>query len=356
MNNRVIQSLHIYILLIMSTGFMLHVFIVPSILTSSHRDSWVTVVTSVLPFLIWTTLVFYLYKKFKNEDVMSLMYKVFNRPISVIISTIFVIYFLLSAFISLRFSLIWANTNYTQDIPNIVVVFLLILISFYAAHKGIRTISTTAILVLPLVAFFGFLVGIGNGKNKNYSLLFPIFENGYHDYFKGFIFTCSGFFEIIFILFLTSFVSDKLKAKWLMIVSIILLMLILGPLTGAITEFGADESEKLRNPVYEQWKILTFGKYITRLDFLSIFRWLSGAFIRTSLELFIANYIVNYSGRKQWVLPILSLFLLVGVLIPWNATAFFYFLQNYFFPINLIFLLCTMLLLLIMSKRRGDST
>ncbi|PGS55830.1 endospore germination permease [Bacillus sp. AFS041924] len=356
MSKKLIQSIHIYVLLIMSTGFMLHVFIVPSMLTSSHRDSWVTVVTSIIPFMIWISLVIYLYKKFKNEDVLSVMYKVFYKPISYLLSSIFVVYFLMTAFVTFRFTLIWANTNYTQDMPLFVVVLLISVMCFYAVYTGIRSISTMAFLILPIVSLFGFIVGIGNVKNKDYGLLFPIFEKGHHEFFHGFIYSCSGFFEIIFILFLNSYLKDRVKAKWLVVVSLILLMLILGPLSGAIMEFGPNEAEKMRNPVYEQWKLLTIGENITRLDFLSIFQWLSGAFIRISLNLFLANYIINYSGRKKWSLPLLSLILLIAVMIPWNATSFFYFLHNYFFPINLIFLLCTMLILIFMSKLKGDST
>jgi len=355
MNKKFIYSTHIYILLIMSTGFMLHVFIVPSVLTSTHRDSWITVIASILPFLVWTALVYYLYKKLNNEDILSVMFKVLYKPLAYLFSAIFVAYFLLSAFVTFRFTLIWANINYTQDIPNIVVVFLIALICFYSASKGIRTISTAAFLFLPPVAFFGFLVGIGNEKNKDFGLLFPLFERGYQDFFHGFIYTCSGFFEIIYILFLISYLKDKVKVKWLIIISFILLMLILGPLTGAIMEFGPLEAEKMRNPVYEQWKLLTLGENITRLDFLSIYQWLSGAFVRISLNVYIANYIINYSGRKKWSLPLLSLSLIIAAMVPWNASAFYNFLQYYYFPINLIFLLCTMLLFLVISKLKGDS-
>ncbi|MFB7138840.1 endospore germination permease [Gottfriedia sp. NPDC056225] len=355
MNKKFIYSAHIYILVIMSTGFMLHVFIVPSVLTSTHRDSWITVVASILPFVIWTLLVFYIYKKLKNEDILSLMFKVFYKPIAYVLSAILVAYFLLAAFVTFRFTFIWANINYTQDIPDFIVVLLIVFICFYAVYKGIHTISTVAFLILPPVVFFGFLVGVGNVKNKDYGLLFPVFENGYHDFFHGFIYTCSGFFELIFILFLNSFLKDKVKIKWLIIVSFILLMLILGPLTGAIMEFGPVEAEKMRNPVYEQWKLLTLGQNITRLDFLSIYQWLSGAFIRISLNLFIANYIINYGGRKKWSLPVLSISLLVAVMVPWNASSFYNFLQYYYFPINLCFLICLMVIFLFISKLKGDS-
>ncbi len=356
MNNKVIQSIHIYILLIMSTGFMLHVLILPNILSSSHRDSWLTVIASIIPFLIWSILLFFVYKKMNNQDLLTILYKVLKKPFYYLFSAVFIVYFLFTSYISLKTTFYWSNTNYTQDVPDFVVVLMFTIICFYASYKGIRTISSIAYVVLPIVVFLGFLVSIGNTGNKNYELLFPILENGYKDFFQGFIYTCSGFFEIVFILFLTPFLNDKLKAKWLIIISCVLLMLILGPLTGAITEYGATEAEKLRNPAYEQWRILTLGLHITRLDFLSIFQWISGTFIRISLSVFIANGILNHTGTKKWSLPILYLFVMVGVMIPWGATSFFDFLFHYYFLINLIFLCITMIFLVIIMTCKGETS
>lgn len=356
MNNKVIQSIHIYILLIMSTGFMLHVLVLPSILSSAHRDSWLTVISSIIPFLIWSFLLFIVYKKMNNEDLLSILYKVLKKPIYYLFAGIYIVYFLFTSYISLKTTFYWANTNYTQEVPDIIVMLLFTIICFYASYKGIRTISSIAWIILPLVVFFGLLISIGNSNNKNYQLLFPIFENGYKDYFQGFIYTCSGFFEILFILFLTPFLTDQLKKKWLFVVSGVLLMLILGPLTGAITEFGVHEAEKLRNPAYEQWRILTLGLHITRLDSLSIFQWISGTFIRISLSAFIANSILNHTGTKKWSLPILYLFILLGAMIPWGGTSFFYFLHQYYFLINLIFLCSTMMFLLIIMTFKGETT
>lgn len=357
MNQKMIQAVHIYILLIMSTGFMVHVLIIPAILSTSNRDAWLSVIFSTIPFIFWILLVFYIYKKLKTrDDVLSLLKRKLSPSwVIIIFSIVFGTYFLISAFITLKYTFFWANANYTFEVPNFIIVLLFALICFYASLKGIRTISTIAFLVLPIVSFFGFLVGIGNSPNKNYELLFPIFENGYKDFIQGLVHTCSGLFEIIFLLFLTSYIKDRLKVKWLIIVGIILVFLILGPLVGAISEFGPEEAAKLRNPAYEQWKLLTIGVHITRLDFLSIFQWLSGAFVRISLSLFIAEKIFMFNQKIKWILPILYLLLIIGACIPWNATSFFYFLQHYFFPISLIFQICTMLILLLIIHLKGDN-
>ncbi|MGP4079133.1 GerAB/ArcD/ProY family transporter [Pseudalkalibacillus sp. R45] len=349
-----IHSVHIYILLIMSTGFMVHVLIIPTILSTSNRDAWLSVVFSTLPFILWILLIFYIYGKLKkHDDILSLLKRKFSHSwIFIIFSIVFGLYFLINAFITLKFTFFWAKGNYTFEVPNFVILSLFALLCLYSSAKGLRTISTIAFLVLPFVSFFGFLVGIGNSPNKNYELLFPIFENGYKDFIQGLVPTFSGLFEIIFILFLTPYIKDRLKVKWLILTGIILVFLILGPLAGAISEFGPEEAAKLRNPAYEQWKLLIIGEQITRLDFLSIFQWFSGAFVRISLSLFIAGKILMFNKKKKWVLPILYLIVVISACIPWDATSFFHFLQNCFFPINLIFHVCTMLLLLLISFKR----
>lgn len=348
MNQKVINAIHIYLLLIISTGFIVHVISIPMLLTASKRDAWISVIFSLIPFILWILIVFYIYKKL-NKNIHSFHKMKFSLPISIVYG----IYFLTNAFITLKFTLIWAKTNYTFEIPNFVVVLLLTIICLYASIKGIRTISTITFLVLPFVILFGLIVGIGNVPNKNFELLFPIFENGYKDTFQGLIYACAGLFEITYLLFLTPYLKDQLKLKWLILVGFMLVLLFLGPLVGAITEFGSVEAEKMRNPAYEQWRILSIG-HATRLDFLSIFQWLSGAFVRISLSLFIAGKLFYDNKKKGWVLPIFSLLLIIAVCIPWNATSFFYFLKRIYYPISLLFQICTLLLFLLLIHFKGD--
>jgi spore germination protein KB len=355
MNQKYIQAIHIYVLIIISTGFMVHVLTIPLLLTTSKRDSWVSVASSFIPFLCWILLIFYIYKKLNNEDIMSLLKrKIAFSWIYWIISILVALFFLLTAFISLKYTLFWAKANYTIEVPNFVVIFLFSLICWYASAKGILTISTIALAILPFVTAFGFFIGIGNIPHKNYELLFPIFEHGYNDFLQGIFYTCSGLFEITFLFFLTPYLKNKLKMKWLIAVGFILVGLTFGPLVGAITEFGPEEASKMRNPAYEQWKLLSISQHVTRLDFLSIFQWLSGAFTRISLSLFIADKLLSNNKKNRWVLSILYIILIILVCIPFSATSFLFALRKFFFPISLFFQLVILLLFLLIIHFKGD--
>jgi spore germination protein KB len=357
MNQKLIQAIHIYTLIIISTGFMVHVLSLPVLLTISKRDAWVSVIFSSIPFLLWILLVFHVYKKLNNEDIMSLLKR--NVSFSWIyrfFAILIVFYFFITAFISLKYTLFWAKANYTIEVPNFVVIFLFSIICWYSSAKGIRTISTSALLILPFVTAFGFLIGIGNIPHKNYELLFPIFEHGYKDFFQGIFYASSGFFEITFLFFLTPYLKNKLKMKWLIMVGFILVGLTFGPLVGSIAEFGSVEAAKMRNPAYEQWKLLSISQHVTRLDFLSIFQWLSGAFTRICLSLFIAEKILSNNKKNSWVLPILYFLLIISVCIPLDATSFFFVLRKYFFPISLLFQLVILLLFLLIIHFKGENT
>ncbi|MEH7082701.1 endospore germination permease [Neobacillus drentensis] len=350
MSQKPIHAVHIYILLILSTGFVVHVLDLSVLLAIAKRDSWLSVVFSVIPVTIWILLVFYIYKKLNHHDLISFLKNSFSQWIFVTFSAIFCCYFLITAFITLKFTVYWAKDNYTLDFPNYVVVILFSFVCYYASVKGLRTIATMAFLVLPFVLFFGFLVGLGNTPNKNYEQLFPLFEDGYKGFFQGIGYACASLFEVFFILFLTKNLTGKLKLKWLILVGLFLVGISFGPLAAGIAEFGSVEAGKLRNPAYEEWKLLTLGQHITRLDFLSIFQWLSGAYIRISLSLFLAGRVFSNKSENRWVLLTLYFFLIVAACIPWDAISFIYFLKKFYFPISLIFQISTMLLLLLLMK------
>ncbi|MCM2534671.1 spore germination protein [Neobacillus pocheonensis] len=354
MNQKQIYAIHIYILMIISTGFTVHVLGVPALLTVAKRDAWISTICSSIPVVIWMLLVFYLYKKLNNDDIISFLQKTLSKWAFSIFAILSCIFFLSNAFITLKFTLYWAKANYTQDIPDFVVILLFSFICYYSAAKGLRTISVVALVLLPLVVFFGFLVGLGNMPNKNYELLFPIFENGYKSFFLGLTYASTTIFEVFFILYLTSELKDKLKLKWLIVVVMILVELSFGPLVGAIAEFGSVEAEKMRNPAYEEWKLLTIGQHITRLDFLSIFQWLSGAFIRVSISLFISAKLFSYNKKKKWVLPVLCVLLFIAACINWDATSLLNYSLKVYYPISRIFEICTMLFLLLVVMVKGD--
>ncbi|MGM0754262.1 MAG: GerAB/ArcD/ProY family transporter [Bacillota bacterium] len=358
MNKRSIYLIHIFSIIILSSGLMVHVLILPSLLGAGKRDSWISVLLSVPPLFLWIFLLYYIYKKLGNQDPIQFIRTHFGKKISNMIGYLLSLYFMGSAFVTLNYTANWSLTNYTFEVPFWVILTSITVTTLYGTYKGVRTIGMIAFICLPVVTFLGFFVASGNMKNKDYSRLFPIFENGMSDALFGMIYVGAGIFELAVFLFLVPFVvTGEIKMKWLIGLGILLAFLTLGPVTGAISEFGIEESMKMKNPAYEQWRLLTLGEYITRLDSLSILQWLSGAFVRISISVYITEKLLFTTENKRF-LKILILYgvLFLGALIPWNEASFFTFLYTYFLPYSLVLLVLCIGVLGILVKIGGKKS
>lgn len=115
----------------------------------------------------------------------------------------------------------------------------------------------------------------------------------------------------------------------------------MGPIIGSITEFGPVQAAKISNPAYAQWRLLTMGKYLNRLDFLSIYQWLSGAFIRVSLSIFLMGELFQIKSRKikNIVLIAISVSLIIALCIPIDIPAYRNFTERYYFKLSVISIL-----------------
>lgn len=120
-----------------------------------------------------------------------------------------------------------------------------------------------------------------------------------------------------------------------------LVFLLLGPLTAALAEFGPTLAEAMRYPAYEQWRLLTIGKYIEHTDFFSIYQWLAGAYIRVSLALFLITEIFNRKTEKMKVGILFAVgFLMVVIsIVPFSNFKFLHVTQTFYYHSAFYFLL-----------------
>jgi spore germination protein (amino acid permease) len=330
-----VAPIHIYFMMIMSSGLVNHVLILPLILTASGRDAWLSVLISIVPYIVWILLIGSVLKKIGNQNFLEYLKRGLGQIPVYIISAIFILYFYLNATVTFRDTVTWTKTNYLMDTPLLVLCILLGLLCFFGSFKGIQELGIVAMITLPLVVSFGIFIAIGNIQHKDYSMLLPIAEHGAGPVFKGMIYVFSGLTELSTLLFLVHHTNTPLKWKHIFLVAFILIGLMLGPLMAAIAEFGPYEASKLRYPAFEQWKLLTISKEITRMDFLSIFQWISGAFIRISLLVFLVTQSIKGKKHKAYVIGFLYLSAIGYTIAPFSNLTIFHFLHHFFFPFQM---------------------
>lgn len=325
-------------ILMLTMGLMNHVIVLPSILAIAQRDSWVSVIFTGAIYLLWIPFVYYIIKKANKQHLIDWLTESYHPIAAWIVKIILLCILLLNTYVTLFSTFTWVNSSYMTQTPKIVLVIPFMIICFISAEAGIKTIAIIAGALLPFVLLFGLFIMVANIPYKDYSLLFPVFEHGFVPTLKGAVYIGGGLVEIFFLVLMQQFVRTEIKFKAIFLLSIFILWINLGPIAAAIAEFGPEQAAKFKNPAYSQWRLLMISKFLNRVDFLSIYQWLSGAFVRVSLSLFLIADLIQLKSKKRNMifLAILSSMFIVLLVLPINDPAFKSFLNTYYFQTSLI--------------------
>ncbi|MGO0061812.1 GerAB/ArcD/ProY family transporter [Brevibacillus fluminis] len=357
MPGTIITFFQMGMILMMSIGLMNHVIVIPLILSSSGRDAWIAVLCSGAVFVVFTILVVMIARLSKQQPLPLWLEAIYGRFIARFICWCVSLYLFLLALVTLHDTLSWMHVSFAQSTPMIVHVLLFTTICFVNAFAGIRSIAITAGMLLPIVVLLGFFVMTANFHHKDYTYLKPFLFHGWEPVWHGMIFTGAGFSELLVVIFLQHHLKKKLAVLPAVVLAVILVGLTLGPTMGAISEFGPNLAANLRYPAYEQWRLVNIGLYIEHVDFLSIYQWLTGAFIRVSLFFHLIMDLTGLLRRPVKWIPLCFFYLLiVGMMLyPMTDETFLFVLTNYLMPAFLIFSLVASIIFLftgILSKAR----
>lgn len=343
--------------ILLSIGIINHVFIIPVLLQTTHRDSWLSVIISAFPLLLLTGMIYFIAKQMKDKSIEMWIKEQFGSTLAVIFRMFLSMYMFTICFFTLTDTTNWAKITFLSATPTAVTSLVLMALCLYTSINGFKTIATASGILLPFVILLGFFIMFANFQYKDYSQLLPILENGWDSIAKGVMYSCSGSFEIVIYLLLQPKLDKPAKGWQLMLLALVLIGLTLGPLIGAITIFDPMEAERQRYPAYEEWRIATLGRYISQTDFFSIYQWLSGAFIRIAVALYFIVDVWNIKKKKAriWTLAVLAVFLYSINLLGPNDMLFLQLLKNYYFPASFVFLIllvCILFILAYISSRK----
>ncbi|WP_379599940.1 GerAB/ArcD/ProY family transporter [Oceanobacillus profundus] len=360
MKNPISVSQFFFIFLI-STGLSNHVLVIPLLIDAAGRDAWISVFVGYfisIPFLL---LMVYVTKHFKSISIFEWLETNYNKAFRRIIAVLISIFLFITGFITLKETVTWTHETYLQDTPMLVVGISILATSLYISYGKLNVIAICAGVLLPFVVLFGLLVTIGTIPNKNYSLITPVLvENGWVDIINGSIFVFGSLLEIFLLIMIQHEIARRVTFKHILLLSFFLFILTLGPLIGSIAVFGADEAGRLRYPAFLQWRILNIGQYFNHVDFLSIYQWLSGSFIRLALILYLITRAFPFKKKKQRIIAqaVICILYLMLVLAPISDEHFSLFLKDYFYPGTGAFavVMILFLTLLIKTSKNGMET
>ncbi|OPD54074.1 GerAB/ArcD/ProY family transporter [Bacillus anthracis] len=349
MTKQIISFFQLSLVFISNIGMINHVIIIPMLLDHSGRDSWISIIFSSALFLIWISLLFYIHKNTECKHIFTFFKNQFGKIVIYPLYGLLVIYLTSLNVVILKETLTFFSF-YLPETPHIVIGILFSIICFYNAQGGIRSIVLTAGILIPTVILLGCFVMIANISHKDYSLLKPILEHGINPVFKGMIYPGVGFIELILFLFVQQYIGSQVKFYQLVIVGIIVIGITIGPAMASIVEFGPFEAANQRYPAFEEWRLVSIGKYIEHLDFLSVYQWLVGGFIHISFNLFLIPDMLRIKKNKvrNKIIFLVLICIVVICTLPISDPDFYWFLSCVFAPMSVITIFIFSILLFIL--------
>ncbi|WP_139491525.1 endospore germination permease [Brevibacillus dissolubilis] len=351
-----ISYFQLMFVILLSNGLTNHVIIIPVLLDVARRDSWLSVLAAGVIYLIGLVAIYYLYNRLGQKPLIEWLKQKYPPAITYFVTILLVLYASVLCYITVKDTVTWVSISFSPATPVFITTSFFLFVCYMNSVMGIRSIAMTSGVLLPVVVVLGFFVMSANFKHKDYSALLPIMEDGYQLAIQGIIYCGAGFSEIILLLLLTSKLKKKMTFTSLLFLGICLIFLTLGPLVGAIAEFGPDLAAKLRYPAYEEWRLASLGVFVEHLDFLSIFQWFSGAFIRVSLMLYLVVEALDLPAGKKRISVLTGLYLLVFLLnlLPISDIDFYRALVSFLLPGLLgVSLFVLILLLVLLSARKS---
>lgn len=336
-NNRtMISIIQIILIFMMVTGLKNHVIIIPALLDEAGRDAWITVIIVFFPTLIWGFLILYIYKSMKGEHIKDWLESVIGKRVTIFLLVLLGLHFLFIAAVTLKELVLWTNVSYLLKTPILVLIILFIIPSVLVALTNLRTIVIMNFYLLFFVVIFGFFIAFTNMPHKDFTLLRPMLEHGFDPVLKAAIYQGSGMSEMFILLVLQHRFQKKFNFFHFTVIAAILCWLTLGPLIGAIVEFGPAEASIQRYPAFEEWGLARIGIYIEHVDYLSIYQWLAGAIIRISLMIYLCIVLIRPKKKKSRKIIGISSGLLIFLLtiVPIDEHTFFILLKQFFLPLT----------------------
>ncbi|OCA87119.1 GerAB/ArcD/ProY family transporter [Pseudobacillus wudalianchiensis] len=357
-----ITPFQLILLAMTAIGLKNHVFAISPLIQTAGRDAWIAVLITMILAFLWIPLFLYVQKKTNRQPLLQWLRATIGDKATIVLAFVLIGYLIVMAAVTLRETITWANVMFLPETPAFFLVILFIFVCWVMGTTNLRTLSILNIFLLFFIIIFGFFVAIANIQYKNYFLLLPILEHGYAPIMKSLIFQASGVAEIFIFLLLQHKLDASLRVRHYAAMIIILTVLTTGPLIGAIVEFGPIEAAKQRFPAYEEWGLVSLGSFIEHLDFLSIYQWMSGAFIRISLILILMKelLLIKTERKKNITLTFLSLGIAGLVLIPITDFTFSKWLTTIFLPASFWFFSAAIILFVILAifygrKKRGST-
>jgi len=321
------------------------------------EDAWIVVIGATVIACIYAILISRVASMFPKETFTRYTEKITNRLISVLLSGMFLIKFIIGAALELRVFGELVKQSMLHNTPIEIIMILMLLIAAYIARKGYEARGRIGgflvfVAFIPLFIILAFAT-----ENVELSNLMPMFVGDPFEIGKGIYMLSFGFAGIELMFIATYYLDKPEKAMRATLKSV----LIVGVLNLAVTiitigTYGVESTTKYIWPLFSIMSVVKVPfLLIDRQDALMMSFWIITVFSLMSAYVFFSSLLVKeifrFKEQNFTVLPLLP-FIYFIALIPDNVVQTYDYINKiniYISPVTLVIL---PILLMIIAKIR----
>ncbi len=340
------------------------IFNIPTvILNLSGTGSWLNIIYLGIISLIFIIIVCKLLKPFVQADLVDISDFLGGKILKTIIGIAYIFLFISFSGACLRYLVNSLHVIYFNDTPLLFLILLFIIPVIIANKFGIKAISGTNIIFVPIAMASIVILLFAASKDFVWQRLFPIFGYGAKNIFLYQLPNISAFNVIGYLYFIRPYLKKENNFKAISIICIILciLYLLLSIISLLMTyPFITQTDETLS--LYVLTRLITFGKFFQRVDAIFIFLWILALLSFLSFNVFlvisIIKKILNLKHSSQLSYSISFILLGISLSFP-NLVSVKVFNRYFFRDFNaiLVFVVSFIIILLAYFKKRkqGES-
>ncbi|MCX7921701.1 MAG: spore germination protein [Clostridia bacterium] len=311
------------------------VFLPAFVAQESGRDSWIAVIIGTIFTLFAVAVFLALGMKYPDKTIIQYSDEILGKWLGKGVGLIYVYYYIVIAAVSTRELGELFVISFNPFAPIAVYNIITMAVAAYAVMKGIEVIARVNEVLLPTGLFVLIFIALVNIPNMNFKNFLPILADGIYPSVKGGILIQGWLLEVIVVLQLIPFSSEKQKLKKLISASVVLLGLglqigvltiaVFGPLTG-----------KFLFPALEYVRYAALGEYLENLDIIIMGVWITGIFIKIAVFYYAAvhgiSQLVGFKSYKPVVVPVGILLATISIVAVKRLIQFIHYL-HYIFPL-----------------------
>lgn len=280
-----LQASMLVVTTLTSTG---HLLFVRTVAFYAGRDGWIALLIATSAFAVMLLILAGLISRLPGKNLVEMSLAVFGPVAGRIVGLAFVWYFLHVAALLIRTFGEFLHLSMPQT-PLSAVTLITLMLVVYASRKGIEVQGRANDLILPVLLAMGMTASVVLAKDRRHAELLPVLEYGWLPALQGAASLIGLFSESVVFGMVASAIRPGgrqiYRSLW---TAAIIGVMFIGPITGSVALFGAENVRTMVYPTFEEMKRIQVAEFIGNLDVLGVVLWTAGSVIKAVLFLWAA--------------------------------------------------------------------